>query len=147
MASQRDVLLTTLVTRLDGLSGISATLRNSSQTVTAAVLAIVYPDNEDKRLANSNTYDATYSVEVMVIVREEDADAVTDGGNPYRYLDRMVTKVEQAIHTPDSWGIDPDYTDVQITGHQVEDPTDDNEFVARVFVEFRYRHDYQDPEA
>jgi hypothetical protein len=59
----------------------------------------------------------------------------------------MVTEVEKAIHTPDSWGIDPDYTDVSITGHEVDDPTDDNEFVARVGITFQYRHDYQDPAA
>lgn len=147
MPSQRDTLLTTLVTRLDSIAGISAVLRSDRTNVNAAVVAIVYPDSEDKRLANSNTYDATYRVEVMVVVRQEDADGVTDGGNPYRYLDRMVTLIESAVHTPDSWGIDPDYTDVMVTGHEVQDPSEDNEHAARVFIEFRYRHDYQDPSA
>lgn len=147
MGSQRDTLLTTLVTRIDGISGITAQLRSSRQTVSDAVVAIVYPDSEDKELANSNTYLATYRCGVLIIVREEDADAVTDASNPYRYLDRMVTEVEKVIHTPDAWGVDPDYTDVQITGHEVDDPTDDNEFMARLLVEFKYRHDYQDPSA
>lgn len=135
------------MSRLDAISGISAVLRSDRTNVTQPVVCIVYPDSEDKRLANSNTYDATYRVEVMVIVRQEDADAVTDAGNPYRYLDRMVTQVEAAVHTPDSWGIDPDYTDVMVTGHEVQDPSEDNEHAARVFIEFRYRHDYQDPTA
>ena len=145
MGSQRDTLLTTLVTRVNGIDGVTGQLRNSRQAVTDAVVAIVYPESEDKQLANSNTYDATFRCVVLVIVREEDADAVTDDSNPYRYLDRMVMEVERAVHTPDTWGVDPDYTDVLVTGHEVEDPTDDNEFVARVFIEFRYRHDYQDP--
>jgi len=145
VGSQRDTLLTTLVTRVNGIDGVTGQLRNSKQTVTDAVVAIVYPESEDKQLANSNTYDATFRCVVLVIVREEDADAVTDDSNPYRYLDRMVMEVERAVHTPDTWGVDPDYTDVLVTGHEVEDPTDDNEFVARVFIEFRYRHDYQDP--
>ncbi len=147
MASQRDVLLTTLVTRINAISGISASLRSSHQEVDSAVVAIVYPDSEDKRLANNNTYDATLRVGVMLIVRQEDADADLDDSNPYRYLDRMLVKVEKVIHNPDSWGINPDYTDVEMTGFEVEDPTDDNEFVTRLWIKIDYRHDYQDPEA
>ena len=84
---------------------------------------------------------------MLLIVRQEDADSDLDASNPYRYLDRQLVKVEKVIHNPDSWGIDPDYTDVEMTGFEVEDPSDDNEFMCRLFITFQYRHDYQNPEA
>ncbi len=147
MASIRDSLLTTLVSRINAISGITGQLRGSYQTLTQPVVGIVVPVGEDKRLANNNTYDANYRCEVMIIVRQEDAQADTDDSNPFRYLDRMITEVEKVVHTPDSWGVSPDYTDVEITGHEVDEPTDENEYVARLFITFTYRHDYQDPES
>jgi hypothetical protein len=146
VASIRDTLLTTLVTRIDAIDGVSCVLRSSRNEATSAVAVIVYPDGEDKELATNDQYQATYRVEALIIVREEDASEALDDSNPYRYIDRMITAIEKVVHTPDSWGIDPDYTDVVVGGHAVEDPSEDNELMARIFITFTYRHNYQDPE-
>lgn len=143
----RDTLLTTFVARLDAITDVSAALRTTVNNVPNPVHCIVYPEGEDKSLRSHQQYQCTFRVEVLVVVREEDADATLDGGNAYRYLDRMVGEVEKVLHAPDSWGLDPDYTDMWTTGHVVEDPSDQNELMARVFVQFQYVHDYQDPSA
>jgi hypothetical protein len=147
MTTIRRTLLTSLVSRLDALNDISAALRGQENVVDAPCKAIVWPDSEEKNLSTSSTYLATFRVEVAVIVREEDADPVADLGNAYLLLDRRVGQVESAIHTPDSWGSNPQFTDVYVSGHQVIDPSESNEFMARVSVVFRYRHDYQNPGA
>jgi hypothetical protein len=136
-----------LQARLAAITGWSAALRGGETTVSGPVVAIVVPTGEEKNLANSNSYDARYRLEVVVVARAENADPVTDGGNGYRYLDRLIVEVERVVHDPDSWGLTPAFTDVQVDGHEVADPTEDNELMARVFLTFRYRHDYQDPEA
>lgn len=147
MTTIRRSLLTSLVSRLDALVDISAALRGQENTVDAACKAIVWPESEDKSLSTSTTYLSTFRVEIAVIVREEDADPATDLGNAYLLLDRRVGQIEAAIHTPDSWGPAPQFTDVFVAGHQVMDPSESNEFMAKVSVVFRYRHDYQDPGA
>lgn len=147
MGSIRDTLMNTLVTRINAISGISCALRSRSNTVDSAVTAIVYPDSEDTRLANAYAYDASLRVEVLLIVRAEDASADVDASNEYRYLDRMLVEVQKVVHTPDSWGASPTFTDVEMTGHVVEDPSEDNELMARLSIQFTYRHNYQDPTA
>lgn len=147
MASIRDSILTTLVTRLSSIPGWTSALRSGENPITGPVCAIVYPVGETKRLANSQAYDCSYRVEVAIVCRSEDASPSLDGGNPFRYLDRMLTEAEKRIHAPDSWGMDPAFTDVQIDGHEVLDPTEDNELLVRLLLTFRYRHDYQDPGA
>lgn len=147
MPSIRDGLLTALVARVDGITGISAELRGARNTMPSKVHAVVFPLGEDKDLANSHSYLANYQVGIALTVRREDADATLDGGNPYRYLDRQVTAVEQVIHAPDSWGVSPDFTDVVVTGHEVEEPTETNEYQAVISLRFTYQHDYQDPTA
>ena len=147
MASIRDTLLTTLVTRINAISGITCVLRSRSNTVSDAVMAIVYPDSEDTHLANAYAYNASLRCEVLLIVRAEDADPSLDASNEYRYLDRMLVAVQKVIHTPDSWGVSPAFTDVEMTGHVVEDPSEENEMMARLSITFTYRHNYQDPES
>lgn len=144
MTTIRMTIMQALVARIDAITGWSAALRGTSNDIDAAVFGIVYPVSEDKQLANSAEYDATLRVEVAIIVRTED---VTDQQefNPYIMLDERVAQVEQVVHAPDSWGISPAFTDVVVTGHTVEDPTEENELMARVFITFRYRHDYQNP--
>lgn len=148
MASIRDNILTALVTRLDAITGWTTQLRGSVNIAgDNGVVAIVAFVSEDKRLAASTVYTATMQVEVLITGRAEDADATADDGNPYRYLDRLVVLAEKAIHTPDSWGVTPDFTDVVVTGHEVLDPSESNEVAAVLRLQFTYRHDYQNPEA
>ena len=145
MASKRDVFLRACVDRIAGIEGFAATLRGTEAQFSGnAVTAVVFQDGEDKTIATIDQYDATLRVQVLVFVRTEDADAVEDGGNPYRYLDRMVSLVEAVMHTPDSWGISPGVERVEVTGHEVSDPSEDNELHALVYLTFRYRHHYQD---
>jgi hypothetical protein len=143
----RATLLKELVSRIDALDDWTAALRGKSNTVASGAHAIVYQDAEDKRFANSNAYQATLRVIVLVTVRVEDADAIIDEGNGYLYLDRRVGEIEAVVHSPDSWGASPLFNDVMVTGHDVMDPERETELMARVFVDFKYRHDYQDPSA
>jgi hypothetical protein len=146
MASIRDTILNALVTRLASIAGWTAQLRGAVNVGgDVPVLAIVAMVNESKVLASSEVYSATLQVEVLVQGRAEDADATLDAGNPYRYLDRLVVQVEKKVHAPDSWGIDPDFTDVVCTGHVVADPDESNVVAAVVQLTFTYRHHYQDP--
>jgi hypothetical protein len=153
MTSIRYQLLNELVARVDAITDVGCVLRNITNQVDQAVMCIAYPEGEEMQLANTNSYNASFRVEVMVIVRVEDADDTLDGdgtagsANPYRYIDRMLTEVQKVVHTPDQWGTVPDFTDVAMTGHVVEDPTEANELEARLFIEFSYRHDYQNPGA
>lgn len=148
MASIRQNILDALVTRLAAISGWSAQLRGSPNSIgSAAVAAIVAPVSEDKSITTADQYQATLQVLVWIVCNAEDADGVLDGGNAYRYLDRLVTLAEKAIHDPDEWGLDPAFTDVQIVGHDVSEPTEDNQVAAQLRLQFRYRHSYQDPEA
>jgi len=147
VASIRDQILHTLTTRLSAVSGWSAQLRGAVNYADAAVRAVVFFVSEDKTIANNTQYIATMQAGVLLTVRTEDADATVDAGNPYRYLDRMVVEVERTIHDPDAWGIDPDYTDAMVMGHEVADPDEQNELQAVIRLQFRYRHDYQDPES
>jgi hypothetical protein len=147
MASIRDNILGALVTRLATISGWDVQLRGAVNTADAAVKAVVLFVAEDKRLANNEHYVCTMQVAVFLTARAEDAHPTTDAGNPYRYLDRLVVLAEKKIHDPDSWGLNPDFTDVVVNGHDVSDPTEENEVTALMRLTFTYRHDYQDPEA
>lgn len=145
MASIRDQILMALVARIDAVSGISAALRADENTVNSPVHVIVYPIGEDKGLDTSQSYNSTFRVEALLLALAGDADATLDGGNPYRYLDRMVTEVEKVIHEPDEWGPAAPVTDVWIAGHDVIDPDEENEVAARISITFKYRHYYKDP--
>lgn len=149
MPSIRDQIQTALVARLATITGWSAQLRGSTNTAPeTGVLAVVAFLGEDKQLATSSPplYDASLHLLVWVCVDGHEADAVTDGGNPFRYLDRMVVLAEQKIHAPDAWGVDPDFTDVRVLGHEVSDPTDDLRLFAELRLTFTYRHTAENPE-
>ena len=135
-----------LVARLAAL-GWLVQLRDVENAGDAPVKAIVFQGSEDKRIENNDQYQATLQVAVEITVRAQDAHPTTDAGNAYRYLDRMVTLAETTIHSPDAWGLHPDFTDVTINGHDVSDPTERNEVQALLRLQFKYRHDYQNPEA
>lgn len=149
MTSIRDNLCNALVARIAAIDTTwDAQLRSTANQTQDGkqVLAIVAMVNEAKQLAGSDAYSATLNVEVLIVGNAEDADATLDAGNPFRYLDRLVADVERVVHAPDAWGVDPDYTDVQVTGHTVLDPSEDNTVAAVLAITFTYRHHYQDPD-
>lgn len=149
MVSVRMAIMEALVTRLAAISGWTARLRNvENPEANAPIVATVYFVDEDKRIANTDSYISTMQVGVELVVRIEDVDETEDAGNGFKYLDRQVVLLEKQIHAPDAWGVDPDFTDVTINGHSVDnvdgDPTS---LVAYVLLTFTFRHAAADPEA
>jgi hypothetical protein len=143
----RDTIMTALVTRIAAQTGWTAQLRSGSNEAGDGVTATVFMTGEDKKLANIDQYNCTLLVGVEILAQAEDADATIDAGNPYRYLDRLVSQAEQVIHEPDDWGLDPDYTDVQILGHEVRPPSDDVTLAALLRLQFTYRCSIATPQA
>lgn len=147
MASIRVNLMLALRDRINAITGIACGLRDTeNELASSPVVVILFPDGENKNIATSEQYQSNYRLEALIVCRPEDADPTIDEGNAYLYLDRNIVLVEKVVHSPDEWG-DVDVTDVQITGHTIEDPGDGTEIAARLFIEFDYRHNYQDPEA
>ncbi len=146
MTSIRMNIQLALVSRLAAL-GWNAQLRDHENTGDAPVKAIVFGPSEDKRIETSDQYQNTLNVFVEITVRVQDAHPTTDAANAYRYLDRMVVLAEKKIHSPDEWGLNPGFTDVAIAGHDTSDPNERGEVEALLRLQFKYRHNYQDPEA
>lgn len=144
--SIRQQILRDFVARLNTISGWAGQLRSDKNdfTTNKQVLAVVAATGERKQLSNSERYDAWLTVEVLVVGHTEDTDPTLDGGNPYAYLDRLVSQVEQAMHLPDTWGVNPAFTDGWVDGHQVQEPAQEAQIVAVVNCTFHYRHHYQD---
>ncbi|MBL8752268.1 MAG: hypothetical protein JNK15_03120 [Planctomycetes bacterium] len=148
MATIRDNILNALVARLATIPGWTAQLRGlTNGAPNATVLAVVCFLTEDKSLATNDQYQASMQVLVWIRGNPENADATLDGGNAFRYLDRLVALAEQQVHDPDEWGIEPAFTEVQINGHDVLDPANDHQVQAELRLTFTYRHHYQDPGA
>lgn len=146
MASIRDNFLMALVARLSSL-GWNAQLRaDVNVSSDSPVVAVVVPIGEDKTIANNEHYNADLSVAVWIIARVEDASPTIDAGNPFRYLDRLVVLAEKKLHDPDDWGLSPDYERLIVNGHEVADPSEENQVEALLRLTFRYRHHFQDPE-
>ncbi len=145
--SIRVALQTLLVERLAEIDGWTAAHRGRENDVAAAVHAIVFPASEDKTLATIDQYQCNLRVEVLIVARIENTDPTIDDGNAYRYLDRLVAEAEAVIHAPDTWGSNPAFTDVHVDGHEVGEPDENNELVARLFLTFKYRHSITDPGA
>lgn len=136
-----------LVARLSTIPGWNAQLRSNENGGDFPVIAVVFFEGEAKRIATNDQYLSTMPVSVFITGRLEDADPIVDEGNPYRYLDRLVTLAEKKIHSPDEWGLNPGFTDVSIEGHEVRDPDENNPMHAVLRLSFTYRHNYQNPEA
>jgi hypothetical protein len=149
MVSVRVALLDALVARLATITGWTARLDNGeNREGNAPIVANVFMVDEDKQLANSDHYLATLQVGVQVCARRDRADATLDGGNPWKYLDRLVVLLEKKVHAPDSWGVNPDYTEVVINGHTpYAIDGDETTVYADVLITFTYRHSYLNPEA
>lgn len=132
-----------LVERLATATGWDVQLRGRENASPALPHAIVYQIAESKDVANNLEYSAVLEIGVLVVIRPEEEPTET---NPYLQLDRAISAVEQVIHSPDSWGLDPDFTDVQILGHEVSEPTEDTEPMGWVRLQFKYRHNIETPQ-
>lgn len=149
MTSIRAHILKKLAARLDAITDWSGQVRNkgNEDEADAKVFAIVAPSAEDKSITGGNTYGGQYRVSVLLIGRVENVDPVEHDGNPYLYLDSLVTALEQQMHAPDDWGLSPTFSDVAVEGHSVIDPEgDSSELSAAVFLLFKYQHRLEDPE-
>jgi hypothetical protein len=135
-----------LVERLADATGWDVQLRGSENTGTSSTTAVVYQVGENKSIANNEQYTAILELGVLISIRLED-QATGDAGNPYLQLDRAIAAVEQVMHSPDEWGLDPDYTDLRVLGHEVSDPTDDAEPLGWVRLQFTYRHSILTPQS
>lgn len=142
MASLRDQIAERLRARLASNRGWVATMRNGEEVGNSPVLAVVAIMGESKRPVDTLFYACTLRLQVMLIVHREDADAVLDGGNPVRYLDRIVATAERAVHAA-PW---PNEEIPTIEGHEVEPPNDSHDFFAFLSVQVEYRHNFTDPD-
>jgi hypothetical protein len=147
MASIRQAILDALVTRLAAIPGFVARLRDvENPEANAPIVATVYFVDENKEIANDRLYACEMQVGVELRARIEDAHPTTDGGNAFRYLDRLVVLVEKKVHESDTWGIDPD-ADVEVKGHDVGQVEGDPTSVeALILLTFEFRHDAGNPE-
>lgn len=157
MASIRWTILQALEQRLNTLGRWHATLRRdvTSWPADTDVLALVFALGESKQFAASDLYDATLTVGVEITAKVKDADDDLDGdgtpgsANPYSYLDRCVVQAEKLIHSPDTWGLAPAFTDVRVDGHDIAAPAegeDHYQVYALLRLTFNYRHRIEDPE-
>lgn len=143
MASLRDALAQILVSRLAALPGWTALRGGRDQASNAGVLALVHQISESKQAANTHFYACSLRLGVIVRSGAELASASLDGGNPQRYLDRLVADVERAVHSS-PW---PSETIVNIEGHEVAPPSESSVVEALVTVRCDYRHAFDDPDS
>lgn len=145
MASLRDLIAQTLVARLAVLPGwvVQRGRRDMPSTlpVGKTVLAIVYELSESKRPANTEFYACTLRLGVVVRSGIENASLPLDDSNSERYLDRLVTQVEQVVHS-EAWD---DQVIASIEGHETAPPSEANVVEALVTVSIEYRHNFDDP--
>jgi hypothetical protein len=151
VAALRDQILMAFVARLALIPTWVVALRDKVNFDPGQVRGIVYQVAEEKQFANDQQYDCTLHAGVLITCHDEDADDALDGNgtagsaNPYRYLDRMVTLAEKAVHTPDDWDIDGEFTRVQVLGHDVVDPDESLQREAVLHVDFKFRCQVTDP--
>lgn len=156
MPTIRKQITTSLVDRLNTISGWSVQKRGEVNSGRSPVTAIVFVLGTDQEFANSDFYDVTMTVGVEIVGRVQDADDTLDGdgtpgsANCYDYLDRLVAEAEKVIHAPDSWPDNPGFTRVQVNGHDIADPPEGDEQVkveALLRLTFVFRQAISDPEA
>lgn len=144
MATIRANILKALVTRLEDIPGWNVQLRGAEQTGNHPIAAVVFLLGEDKPTLDSQDYTCRLTVGVEITARVDDASESLDDGNPFLYIDRLVGLAEKQIHSPDSWGLEPDFTDVRIDGHDVADPPLEHDWMvveALLRLTFTYKHD------
>lgn len=146
MASIRRLILLALRDRLREISGWDVQVAGAAHDPDAEVSADVYYTSETKTLENSEQYHSTLQCAVFLSSGIEHA-AEEDEGIPALYIERLVTEVEKVVHSPDSWGLNPDFTDMQVTGHDVLWPDGEESLIgAEIQLRCQFRHNYQNPE-
>jgi len=138
----RDAIAEELRTRCELVTGVTAQRLAEEQTTNLPVLVVVAILSEDKRPIDCLFYSCTVRIGLTIIVRHEDADQDLDGGNAARYLDRIMTAIEQQIHAS-PW---PNEELVNIVGHQAIEPDNTNTLANQLRIEVGYRHNLDDPE-
>lgn len=141
MASLRDAIAMELVARLAALPGWTARMRSGDEQTNVPVLALVAITSEQKRPTSQLFYGCTLNLGVLIQARKEDADDELDGGNPVRYLDRLVAEAEAAVHSA-PW---PNEELPTLTGHSIEPLEEENLLGAELTLSVQYRHNFDDP--
>lgn len=145
MASIRRQIVVQLRDRLRTISGWDVQIAGAVHNPAAVVHVDVFYDSEDKSIENSEQYSSRLQVGALIVGRVEDADPdpIADGGDdgmPVLYIERLVQLAEEKIHAPDAWGVEPGFTDVVVTGHEVGEPDDASLIGAMLNLQFTYRH-------
>ena len=150
MVSIRYGILRSLRDRLTGIAGWTAQLRGTENAGGGTkVHAVVEFLGEDNVFGSTDLYTCTMTVSVSITGRTADAGPAYSN-DPFEYLDSLVATAEKKIHSPDSWGPAPSFTDVRIDGHAVADPESGDELMevsALLRLTFTYQHQITDPGA
>jgi len=142
VASLRDQIAEDLLARLGAIPGWTAVRRGWEQARNVSgVLAVVAILNETKQPTDQLFYACQLVLGVQIQVKPEDADPTADGGNVFRYLYRMVATAEAAVHSA-PW---PNEEQMTLTGHHIEEPENENLFLAELTLSVPYRHNWDDP--
>lgn len=142
MASCRDQIAQELVARLGAISGWTVARGDRGAPASnVPVLAMVYQIGENKTVGSTEHYACTLRLGVILRSGIEHASPTVDGGNGQRYLDRLITLAEQAVHSAD-W---PDQVLQAIEGHEIAPPGESSVLEALVSISFQYRHQFDDP--
>lgn len=143
MTSCRDRIAEELVVRLRTNAGWTVERGERAGVGNVPVLAVVYQIGENKRVASTEHYACTLRLGVLLRSGVERASPTLDGGNAQRYMDRLLTLAEKAVHAS-TW---PDEVIVSLEGHEVAPPGEANQIEALLTITFEYRHEFADPEA
>lgn len=146
MASKRRTLLLAVRTRLRLITDWNVQFDGVPIAATEAVRIGISYTGENRVPANSEAYDCTLDVRLVVAVRNRDAlpGALPDGdeGNPDLYMERVIEQLEAQLNSPDLWESEPLYTDAMVMGHDLLDhgaELRDRETLAMVHLQFTYQ--------
>lgn len=148
MSTIRDSILLAIAARIqEAQASWDVQVRDASNKGTFP-MAVVYFVGEDKRGAGNDSYGCSLPFAIDIHGAPEDATEADDGSNAFRYLDRLVGMAEAAMHAPDSWGVDPGFTDLVIDGHDVAEISDEDQSVSALLrLTVTYQHSLSGPQA
>lgn len=146
MASLRERIVEELTARFGALAGWTSKRAAGVESISNDCSAFVAIESESKVPQMTEWFENTLSIAVLVVVQEEKADPVEDGGNALAYLDRKVAELEASIHSA-AVVLDEQEIRLTVTGHSIEPlpVAPDNLRRAVLSVEAKYRHAWNDP--